>query len=132
MVLVNRCAVTLIPRQPMLDWLLPFVSAAEYQRLQQDSSVYLLPVFNDDQQAWQRLQSVSDRIFSAELELWCRDQQQWPQQRDFSVFLRWFSVHFHPLVADLAPEPLTLLSLDPDLTADLRRSLGAAAGISPP
>lgn len=131
MVLVNRCAVTVIPRQPMLDWLLPFAGDADDPRLQQDSSVYLLPAYHDDQQAWQRLQEVSDRIFSAELVLWCRDQQQWPQQRDFSVFLHWFSVTFHSLVADLSPEPLALLALDPDLTADLRRSLGAAAAISP-
>lgn len=124
MALVNRCAVTVMPRQPMLDWMHPFSREEEREVIQRDSSVYLLSSYCDEEQAWQSLRSVSDRIFGSELELWCRDRQQWPQQRDFSVFLRWFVVQFHPLVEDLAAEPLEAQELDADLIADLRRSLG--------
>lgn len=131
MALVNRCAVTVMPRQPMLEWMHPFSKEEERARLQRDTSIYLLSSYCDEQQAWQSLQAVSDRIFGFELELWCRDQQQWPQQRDFNVFLHWFAVQFHPLVEDLAAEPLAAQSLDADLIADLRRSLGPSAESSP-
>jgi hypothetical protein len=120
---LNRCAVTVRPRQPMLDWLRPFAIAAEQQSVLQECSLYLIPCYEQDVEAWQRLRDVSAHIFQSELELWCRDPGRWPQDRSHGVFLAWFSVCFHPLVDDLASEPLHRATVDPGFRDLLRQTL---------
>ena len=124
MSVLNRCAVTVVARQPMLDWMRPFASEEERELARCDASVYLLPSYNDEKQAWQCLGAVSDRIFAAELELWCRDAELWPNERSFEVFQEWFAVRFHHVVEDLGSEPLRALASDPALEADLRQAQG--------
>ena len=121
---LNRCALTLRPRRPMLDWIRPFASVLEVQEICQHESLYLLPCFEDQAQAWQRLEQVSHRVFQAELELWCRDPACWPEDLSFSAFQRWFAVAFHPLVEDLGEEPLRHLTLDPAFSLRVRAALG--------
>jgi hypothetical protein len=123
MALLNRCAVSVRPQGPMLDWIRPFAQASERDTLLQESSVYLIPCFEDQTQAWQGLQQISERIFQSELELWCRDPELWPQERSHQLFLEWFSVSFHPLVDDLASDPLDRSAIDPSFARLVRQTL---------
>ena len=120
---LNRCAVTVLPRQPMRDWIQPFAIAAEQDTVLMESSLYLIPCYERQLEAWQRLQDVSPQIFQSELELWCRDPRRWPQDRSHVMFLEWFSVRFHPLVDDLAAEPLHRTAVDPGFRELLRQTL---------
>ena len=140
MALINRCAVSVKPLQPMLDWLRPFASDSEREQLRGDFSLYLIDAYSDEAQALQRLQAASGRIFEEELELWCRDRQLWPSDRSPMAFQGWFEVRFHHLVEDLGLEPLDQLQLDPDLPELVRQAWAAEppsgpnpdAGAAPP
>jgi len=110
----------------MLDWIRPFAIAAEQDTIAQESSLYLIPCYEQQLEAWQRLQEVSSHIFQSELELWCRDPRRWPQDRSHAMFLAWFSVGFHPLVDDLAVEPLHRATVDPGFRELLRQTLERA------
>ena len=120
---VNRCAVVVTPRQPMVDWTRPFWTPQEQQMLVTESSLYLIPTYDNEAEAIARLQSCHAAIFAAELSLWCRDQELWPRARGFEMFLEWFSLQFHHLVEDLGLEPLAVHGLDPQFENQLRDAL---------
>lgn len=128
MALLNRCALSLKPRQPMLDWVRPFAVDGERDTLLQESSLYLIPCCEDELQARQHLQQVSERIFQNELELWCRDPQLWPQNRSHQLFLEWFCVSFHPLVDDLTADPLDRSAIDPAFARLVHQTLNERPG----
>lgn len=121
MTLVNRSAIRVQPRSPMLQWLQPFRPAGEPDPLQGDASIYLIATSEDAIGSQQELLAVYGRIFEAELELWCRDRQRWPVDRSPAVFLNWFEVHHHHVVEDLGRGPLQHQPLDPELPGLLRQ-----------
>ena len=120
MTVVNRCAVAVTSRQPMVDWTRPFWTPQERQNPGGESSIYLISTYDDESQAMACLQGCYGKIFAAELSLWCRDQELWPRSRNFELFLAWFSLHFHHLVEDLGCEPLACLEVNSRLEDRLR------------
>jgi len=123
MTVVNRCAVAVTPRQPMVDWTRPFWTPQERANPMPESSLYLIPTYDDEAQALSCLQACHGVIFAAELSLWCRDQELWPRTRNFELFLEWFSLQFHHLVEDLGQEPLCRQATDSQLENQLRDAL---------
>ncbi|MFZ0408298.1 MAG: hypothetical protein WAM11_09345 [Cyanobium sp.] len=120
---VNRCAVTVTPNQSMIDWTRPFWTPQEQHHPVVESSLYLIPTYDNESQALACLQGCYEAIFASELNLWCRDQQLWPRSRNFELFLAWFSLQFHHLVEDLGGEPLGCLAVDPSFEERLREGL---------
>jgi hypothetical protein len=47
------------------------------------------------------LEPYSDIIFEEELNAWHRLEEDWPQERDFTLFQAWFEIEIHSLVLDL-------------------------------
>jgi len=123
MTVVNRCAVIVTPRQPLVDWTRPFWTPQERQNPAPESSLYLIPTYDDEAQAFRCLQACYEAIFAAELSLWCRDQELWPRSRTFELFLEWFALQFHHLVEDLGLEPLCCQAADSQLENQLRDAL---------
>ena len=124
MAVVNRCAVSVAPRQPMIDWTRPFWTREDMEGLGEEQSLYLLPTWDDEGELEQRLQERWAAIFDAELELWCRDQQLWPTSRSYRMFLAWFELCFYPLVEDLGGEPLGSFEAEEGFEASVREALG--------
>jgi hypothetical protein len=124
MAVVNRCAVAVAPRRPMIDWTRPFWTREDMEGLGDEHSLYLLPTWDDEGELQLRLQERWPAIFEAELDLWCRDRQLWPMPRDFAMFQQWFELRFFPLVEDLGGEPLRSFELEEKFEASLRESLG--------
>jgi hypothetical protein len=124
MAVVNRCAVAVAPRRPMIDWSRPFWTREDMEGLGDEHSLYLLPTWDDEGELQLRLQERWPAIFEAELDLWCRDRQLWPTPRDFAMFQQWFELRFFPLVEDLGEEALRSFELEEKFEASLRESLG--------
>lgn len=101
---INRGLIVIKPKQPYVHWAnhvdehepkLPLSKAHE------DCEAYLVPVFEDDDEAQRVLKRVYKGIFENELFGWCTDEQTWPKRRGFKTFLEWFDVEFHSVVIDL-------------------------------
>lgn len=73
MAVVNRCAVAVSPRQPMLEWILPFRRTLDGEAQEGEASPYLISPYDDEPRALERLRVSHGAIFEAELKMWCRD-----------------------------------------------------------
>jgi hypothetical protein len=121
--IVNRCAITVAPRQPFIDWA---------EQLQPDQplppgafepGLYLLPTYDDRQEAIELLAQGYEEIFCSELETWSSDLATWPSQRSLALFQEWFAFQFFDLVSDQALEPLTHHVVDESFLEDLRNAI---------
>ncbi len=98
-----------IPDQPFLDWLRrvdPTNDKLSLEDLRRDSTVYLLPECESDEETLECLEEVCGRIFEEELDAWHRVPSSWPRQRDIEAFHRWFEWSIHSMVVDLCDDPL--------------------------
>ena len=102
---INRGLIVVKPKEPLIEWLRKIDAAHEdddLAALQFDSTGYLVPEFEDDQEQREILEEFHPYIFEMELWSWIQDESAWPTTRNLKMFLEWFEVEFHSLVYDLA------------------------------
>ena len=120
--IVNRCAITVEPRQPFMDW-------AQRQQPDQplppggfEPGLYLLPAYDTREEAIELLAQGSEEIFCAELESWSTDPATWPSPRSLGLFQEWFAFRFFDLVSDQSQAPLAHYEVDESFLEDLRNA----------
>ena len=102
---INRSAVVVVPKQPFLDWLHSVdltsgeLTLADARR---DTGIYLLPEYDLEPELEAYLEEVCEGIFEEQLNSWCRAEELWPEDRNFSIFRQWFECRFHSMLFDLA------------------------------
>lgn len=95
MSVVNRCAIGIAPRQPLIDWSRTIGGDDSLEWGADDRSVYLIPLYEIEAVAL--LEEVTEDIFS-----WGFDQSSWPSPQTFSQSRELFEVHFNDLIEDLS------------------------------
>lgn len=113
----------------MREWSRPYWTREDMEGLNDDESLYLIPTYDTEAEALDRLRDRYPLIFDAELELWCRDQSLWPSPRPFELFQRWFSVRFFHLVEDLGGDTLRAYQSDGAFEQGLREALDGRDGV---
>ena len=108
MAVVNRCAIGLAPRQPLIDWSRQISEEGEMSWRPEDHSLYLIPSYENPAEALEWLEVHYQRMFENELDSWCRDASRWPDPRPYSLFREWFEPRFYDLVDDLGEDDLTV------------------------
>jgi hypothetical protein len=101
MKMLNRSVVMVRPKQPFLDWAAQANGSGESPDRDDERIVYLIPEYDDEQEAWELLEEVYEEIFESELYGWNTDESAWPQQRDFAMFQQWFDIELNSIVEDL-------------------------------
>ena len=124
MAVLNRCGLAVAPRQPMVDWTRPFWTREDMEGLGEDHSLYLIPTYDTEVEAQDRLLDSYGQIFAAELDLWCRDGSRCPQPRSHELFEEWYSVRIFPRIEDLDTDPLQTYVIDDHLQDALREAMG--------
>src|SRR5689334_14095454 len=107
--MLNRLAVVVTAKQPLVDW----VNVADpggleitLQTATEDNNVYLLPECDSPEDYTEMIRRVWPAIFDAELWQWYTDENLWPAKRSLQMFNEWFEYSFHPMITDLCDEPL--------------------------
>jgi hypothetical protein len=118
--IVNRCAITVEPRQPFIDWAKQLQPDQALPPGAFEPGLYLLPEYEPREEAIELLQQGYEEIFCAELEAWSADPATWPSPRTLALFHEWFAFRFYDLVGDLGQEPLTHYEVDESFLEDLR------------
>jgi hypothetical protein len=104
MYVINRTAAVVRPRQPLVDWINSQPDSVDepvsLEEAREDPTVFLLPDFDLDQEAWSYVEELSRDIFEIELMAWYDDEATWPRRRDYQTFREWFDVEIHTTVID--------------------------------
>ena len=103
---INRCAIGVAPRQPLIDWSRQVSGDSDMAWSAEDHSLYLLPAYETPEEGEQRLREAYEQIFCSELESWSLDPDTWPSPRSYELFRAWFAIRFYDLVEDLSDEEL--------------------------
>jgi hypothetical protein len=106
--MLNRCLVTVKAKEPFREWLLSLPNPCDetIDEINDDPSAYLLPEFDDDEERDRILQEYFPMIFEDQLFAWWIQAEDWPQNRNFQMFKKWFDVEFHSIVEDLVDDAL--------------------------
>ena len=106
---INRSALIAIAKQPFIDWLHavdPSGGEVDLRTVNQEPSVYLVPVFDSDEDFREWFGQHCEIIFEEQLAGWWTDQRSWPPNRGIEVFEEWFEWYRHSMVWDLGDEPI--------------------------
>jgi len=107
--MLNRSIIIIKAKEPFLSWLSSLPEPENNISLDEinfDSSVYLLPEYEMDDEREDILADYYDIIFEDQLADWWTDSAIWPKTRDLSTFKEWFNIEFHSLILDLVDLPL--------------------------
>lgn len=106
--MVNRSAVLVRPKQPFVDWLrsveeldLPDITLGQLE-----ATLYLMPDYEDPEDAERVLGRVCEDLFSRELAGSYTDETTWPRDRGLRVFRQWFDIEHFDVVEDVGRGPI--------------------------
>jgi hypothetical protein len=105
--MVNRCALILKYREPMIRWINeadPYNDHTDIsaERLRNERTVYLLPEIPVDMEKaieeW--IDANLDNLFESEFGGWYTDPDLWPRGRSPKLFREWFEIEYHSVIVD--------------------------------
>ena len=99
--MVNRGVLIVRPRQPFLDWAAQLDDSGLVPNFEGEETAYLVPEFENDDDAERILRLVYSEVFERELYSWHTDESAWPKNRGLAVFRKWFEIERHSIVEDL-------------------------------
>jgi hypothetical protein len=105
--MLNRSVLIVRPRQPMVDWVAGLDESGLASNVEGEQTAYLVPEFDDGDEAQQVLEDVFAEVFERELFGWRTDEATWPANRDLALFRQWFEIELHSVVEDLCDFELT-------------------------
>ncbi len=76
------------------------------EELNEDTTSYLIPEYDDDDHRDRILKKIFKNIFEDQLASWWIDEKDWPVKRDLRIFKQWFDVEFHSIVEDIVNDVL--------------------------
>ena len=104
MEMINRSAVILRPKPPMLTWMKidDKCSLAEdvYSDLNQTPTIYLLPYWESEEELGIVLNHCWSMLFETMLNGWVTEPDLWPQNRTRKMFEEWFTIETYAIVED--------------------------------
>ena len=106
--MLNRSVLIVKAKDPFRQWVnsLPDPDSVTLEELNEDTTAYLVPEYDDDSQRDRILKKVFKDIFEEQLDGWWTDEKDWPVKRDMRTFKQWFDVEFHSVVIDLVDDVL--------------------------
>jgi hypothetical protein len=104
--MLNRAALIARPKQPYLDWAMSLDDSGLAPDPKGEQTVYLIPEYWDDDEAWQMLEQIYPSIFEHELHGWCTDEKMWPSPRTFAMFKEWFEIELHSVIEDCVDDAI--------------------------
>ena len=105
--MINRSAIAVRPKQPFLAWLKSVEQSNEALSLADlEKTIYLVPEYDEPEDAEKMLAEAWEGIFNRELFAWYTTEKLWPRGRSLNVFKKWFDYEHFDLVEDMVAGPV--------------------------
>ena len=104
--MLNRAALIVRPAAPFLAWMAGLDDSGILPEPDGEQTVYLIPEVNDDRDVERKLKLVYKSVFENELFGWHTVEADWPRNRTYAMFKRWFRIEVHSIVEDLCVGPI--------------------------
>jgi hypothetical protein len=103
--IVNRTAVSIVGKQPFIDWTRKHGADASagmltVARAKPFGTAILLPEFELEEDVQEWIEDNAEWLFEVQLSSWTEEQSTWPHTRDLKTFRDWFRVDIHSTVID--------------------------------
>ncbi|MCP5003374.1 MAG: hypothetical protein GY941_05395 [Planctomycetes bacterium] len=113
--IVNRTALTVIPKQPFIDWANSLDDDGPKLKVNDpnyEPTVYLIDEVIGDAALNRIMRRYYPQIFENELAGWHLVVEDWPKKRDSRTFRKWFDVTVSTVVLDLSQHHIALEDYD--------------------
>jgi len=100
---IDRSVAVIKPKQPFVDWANSVGDEEEQYSIfdfSTDCSIILLPVVDSDEHAEGFIKDIFQDLFELELSSWMANDETWPENITYKMFLEWFDVEYHSMVFD--------------------------------
>jgi len=103
---INRSVVVIKPQEPYYNWITELPGAIGVAKEMMEATVLLISDMLYPSGIEGYMRQIFDQIFTIQLESLETDVKEWPQNRNYEMFLQWFKVEVHPLVLDALEETI--------------------------
>jgi len=106
---LNRDVMVVRPAQPFVDWALALDEDGELDAagIMGSSNAFLVPEHDHDEETWAWVEGHCETMFEYMLLDWSTDAAEWPEDRGWTEFQRWFTCEHIAVAWDLVDEPLS-------------------------
>ena len=109
MQIINRDLLVITPKQACVDWANALGEEFELQMEDMSghdaASTFLIPEFEDEEEALEWMEEGADGWFSLLLMEWTDDRSKWPEDLSWENLNNFFHVNYQSMVMDLVNEP---------------------------
>jgi hypothetical protein len=106
---INRTVITIILKQPYVDWANNFDDDGPKMNLDSiHATSILIPEKYDEYSYEPFLKKNYKIIFEEELASWMADPETWPSNIDYKIFTQWFHLIVSDMVLDLGNDPIVV------------------------
>jgi hypothetical protein len=107
---INRSLIVLIPKQPVLDWIMrvdpnpPLGLTLEELSQEQDAFLVSQRAVETVEDAQRWVYRRWKMFFERYLDEWYTEESWWPKNRSLKMFKQWFDIQYQSMVWDLSDE----------------------------
>ncbi len=87
---INRTAITIISKQPYIDWANSFENGAGDEKIH--ATTILIPDKYGEFDYEVYLKKIFKDVFEEQLESWIANPEYWPPKRTYKLFTDWFEI----------------------------------------
>ena len=103
---INRCVITLKPKQALMDWVKTLEEAEIPEVWDFEGGAYLLDEHEDEDTLLADIRRKAEAMLENELSVWTEEENLWPTKRDFELLEHWFDIHIAVAGFDMGKEDL--------------------------
>jgi hypothetical protein len=104
---INRNAIIVRPKKPFFDWINIVFSDDEPILKVEENNIYLIRAMHNNEEIKKWIKKNYDDLFTNELNDWSIDEDTWPINRSYKLFMDWFDIEICSMILDIEDIPVT-------------------------
>lgn len=104
---IDRNAIIVRPKEPFYDWLNSVFPEDKPTSSKDENNIYLVREMDNNEAVLKWVRKNYEKIFINELNDWYTDEEEWPDNRTYKMFVEWFEIEICSMILDLEDFPVT-------------------------